>query len=77
MMFLWQLVEPFVGYLALALTALAAWWGNGKLKERKGRKEEEAAAKERDRVNAENIRNRVARDRDQRVRELDGRGYRD
>jgi hypothetical protein len=76
-MILWQLVEPFVGYLALAVTALVAWWGNGKLKERKGRKLEEVAARERDRVNAENIRNRVARDRDQRVRELDGRGYRD
>jgi len=77
MTFLFDLLSPFFGYIAVAIAALVAWWGNGKLKERKGRKEEEAAAKERDRVNAENIRNRVTRDRDQRVRELDGRGYRD
>jgi hypothetical protein len=46
MTLLWQLVEPILGPLILALLGGAAWWGNGKLKERKGRKLAEADARE-------------------------------
>ena len=42
---LWQLIAPFAGYLAAAGLALVAWFGNGALQRRKGRKAAEAEAK--------------------------------
>ena len=45
MTLLWQLIAPFAGYLAAAGLALAAWFGNGAMQRRKGRKAAEAEAK--------------------------------
>ncbi len=75
MILLWQLIQPFIGYIALGLTALFALLGKGALDRRKGRKEERAAReaadakatiqahKERDDVEADVARGGDPRDR--------------
>lgn len=65
MWMLWELIQPFAGYLAIGLTALVAWWGKGKLGERKGRKEERArrdAADAKETIKAHEVRNEVDAD---------------
>lgn len=62
-------------YAALAfLGVLGAAWVAGK---REGRRDERHEAQEADYENAADIRDRIDRNRDQRVRELDDAGYRD
>ncbi len=77
MSIIWSLIEPIAGYLMLALLGGAAWWGNGKLKERKGRQKAEAAAKEKDIEHAQGIRDRVGAGRADGVHPFEDRGYRD
>lgn len=59
--------------LAAAGFVLAAWMGG----KRAGRIKERQKAQEDDYENAADIRDRVDRNLDQRVREMDGRGFRD
>jgi len=40
MAILWDLISPFAGYIAGGIALVLAWWGKGKLGERKGRKDE-------------------------------------
>ena len=39
---IWDMIQPFIGYIGFGLTALLAIWGKGKLDQRKGRKAAEA-----------------------------------
>ncbi len=56
MTILWNLSQPFVGYIAMGLTALLALWGKGKLDQRKGRKAEQAKqAEARAKANTETV----------------------
>ncbi|GAB5434803.1 MAG: hypothetical protein EpisKO_41730 [Epibacterium sp.] len=64
-----------IGAIAVLFTVAISMWGRAK--ETEGRREERAQAKERDHEKAEGIRSRVERDLDDRVRDLDGAGWRD
>ncbi len=77
MTLLWELIQPFIGYIGLGLTALLALWGKGKLDQRKGRKAERAEAKQKDAENAQDIRDRVVTGRPDRLHSVKDRGYRD
>jgi len=44
MTFLWQLISPYAVQIGLVFAALLAWWGKGKMGERKGRLQERADA---------------------------------
>lgn len=64
-------------YIAAAGAAIALWLGNNVRQRAKGRKGAETKAEEADHENAANIRNRVDRNLDDRVRKHDGAGWRD
>lgn len=72
-----ELLGPVIPYIIGALAFVAALWGWGKSKKEEGRRTERQEAQEADYENAADIRDRVDRNRDQRVRELDDAGYRD
>jgi cytidylate kinase len=74
---LWELAQPFLAPIGIALTALLALWGKAKLDKRKGRIEERTEAKQKDMENAQDIRDRVATDRPERLQSVKDRGYRD
>ncbi len=69
--------NPLMRKLGAALVAVAGVLTFGALKRREGAQAARADAKDKDYEHAQDIRDRVVDDRAQRVRELDGRGYRD
>ena len=74
---IWQLVQPIIGELAILGVILGGLFGLRASAKRAGRMEQEAKAKEKDHADADALRRTVDRNLDQRVREMDGRGYRD
>ena len=71
------LLAEFWGYLVGAGVLVAALLGLGRSKKVEGKREERAEAKERDHEKAAEIRNRVERDLDQRLRDHNDSGWRD
>lgn len=71
------LLGDLLPYLVAALVALGGLWGYGRSKKRQGAAENAREAEIEDAEHAESIRNRVRDDRVKRMRELEGRGYRD
>ena len=71
------LLEPLAGYSAGAVGLLALLWGLWRGGKNAGRKEERLKAKEKDRENADRIRDDVRLNRDERLRQFDDAGYRD
>lgn len=64
-------------WLAMASAALIAILTFGKLQKRAGRKDERQRAKEADNERAKSIRDNVERELPERLRDFDGRGFRD
>ena len=58
-------------------TLVVGWFVNNKVQQKKGRKQQQQKAKEADHENANEIRDRVGRNRDKLVRILDDAGFRD
>lgn len=77
MTLLWELIQPYLAPIGLAMAGLLAFWGKGKMGERKGREAERADAQQKDREHAQDIRDRVSTDRVGRVQSVKDRGYRD
>lgn len=79
----WRLLtgNPIARALGIAIIAVLGVLTFGKVKRREGvkvgRKEERAEAKKRDTEHAQDIRDRVATDRPERVQSVKDRGYRD
>jgi len=69
--------SEIIQWLLGGLGAFAAILFYGRHQRRKGKKEVLREAQEADHENASEINDRVERHLDQRVREMDGRGYRD
>ena len=76
---IWSLLtgNRLVRAVGAALVAVAGVLTFGALKRRERAQAARADAKDKDYEHAQDIRDRVVDDRAQRVRELDGRGYRD
>jgi hypothetical protein len=72
-----ELAAPFLPYIIGAIAILGGLWGKSKLDKRKGRIEERTEAKQKDMENAQDIRDRVATDRPERLQSVKDRGYRD
>ena len=72
-----QLIGEFLPWVAGIVALVGAWFVNNKVQQRKGRKAERQKAKELDHENANEIRARVSRDRDQLVRDRADTGWRD
>ena len=66
-----------VQWIVAGLGAVLAFLAYGKSQQRKGKKEVLREVREADNEKAAEIHNRVERDLPDRVREMDGRGYRD
>lgn len=71
------LLAKFAPYIIAFFAALGVFLGYGARQKTKGKLEERADQKEKDREKADAIRDRVERDLPDRVREFDDRGYRD
>lgn len=67
----------FLPYIIGAIAILGGLWGKSKLDKRKGRIEERTEAKQKDMENAQDIRDRVATDRPERLQSVSDKGYRD
>jgi len=71
------LLGNFMPFLLGFGVLIAGWFVNNRVQQKKGRTKERQKAKEFDHENANEIRERVSRDRDQLVRDLDDAGWRD
>ena len=71
------ILADFLPIIGIALAAIAAWFVNNKVQQRKGAKKNAQKAKEADHEHADEIRDNVERNLDERVRDLDGAGFRD
>lgn len=60
---IWALVEPFIGYIAIAGAAIVAFFVAQAKARREGRKQAEQKLKEKDDAEAADIRKRVAKSR--------------
>ena len=75
--FITGLLGNFLPFLLGFGVLITGWFVNNKVQQKKGRTKERQEAKELDHENANEIRDRVSRDRDQLVRDLDDAGWRD
>lgn len=73
----WLLGSRIGRALSAVLTAIGVAFAVFTAGKREGRRNERHKAKEADHENAADIRDRVDRNLDQRLREMDGRGFRD
>lgn len=71
------LASEFLPWLAMIAAALAGAWGYGKSRAAAARKETQHKAREQDHEKANEIRDRIERERADRLRDLDDAGWRD
>lgn len=67
-------IQAILGGIGFVVLVIASAWFKGR---KSGRDDAIAKSNQEDQEHAESIRRRVSVDHDQRVRELDGAGYRD